>query len=359
MVPIELRHPRGLNRFGPRRLRPESPRYRRYSTVEKLVARFGCPRLAGRARRRWNRLFDGHLRHRQSRAPARGAAGSSSRAVPAALRGVVSRIALAGELATSGAPAAVGARASAKRKRGHYGSILPHTGTAGGCPAGSSGGEPGLEPFTPNQYLTAYGHAAMHAKGLRGEGQTVAVVEEGGFNRRDIAAYARCFGAEPPPISVQVVGPAKRPPAEDETTLDLEQLTVGAPGLDRIYVYEAPESLEAIILAAGAALGKPRHRPDVISISLGICEPQLQGALAWRDALDNIFAVAAGAGISVLVSAGDQGSSGCRAFDRETGETTALPVTAVSLPASSPYVTAVGGTNLSLTRKNRIREEIV
>ena len=32
---------------------------------------------------------------------------------------------------------------------------------------------------------------------------------------------------------------------------------------------------------------------------------------------------------------------------------------AVSLPSSSPYVTAVGGTNLELTKQNRIKREIV
>ncbi len=185
------------------------------------------------------------------------------------------------------------------------------------------------------------------------------MVEQGGFRRGDLVTYGECFGVKPPPTTVQVVGAAKRPPAEDETTLDLEQLSVGAPGLDRIYVYEAPQSLEAIILAAGEALGDPRHRPDVISISLGVCEPQLAGTLSWRNALDNIFAVAAGSGISVLVASGDQGSTGCRAIETANLETTALPVQAVSLPASSPYVTAVGGTNLSLTKKNRIRHEIV
>ncbi len=162
-----------------------------------------------------------------------------------------------------------------------------------------------------------------------------------------------------PPTRVQVVGGGKRPEGEDETTLDLEQLTVGAPGLDHIYVYEAPESLRAIVLAAGTALGNASHHPDVISISLGICEPQIAGALAWRDALDNIFAVAAGSGISVLVSSGDQGSTGCRAINTETAETTAVPIQSVSLPSSSPYVTAVGGTNLSLTKKNEIHDEIV
>ena len=382
---IELQHPRGLNRFVRQVSDPASPRYRHYATVEQLVNRFGAKPRAGKRVLRW---LAGHgvqatlspthtfvtaelpaARARRLLPPAPAAVASSTggasvpRVVPRALRGAVSRIAVTPPTTvhTQGVigPALGPESQGGKRGKGRYGSVLFHTGTAGGCAAGSSGGEHPLEPFTPNQYLTAYGDSGLHARGLRGEGQTVAVVEQGGFRRSDLVTYGKCFGVKPPPTSVQVVGAAKRPPAEPETTLDLEQLSVGAPGLDHIYVYEAPQSLEAIIRAAGEALGDPRHRPDVISISLGICEPQVAGVLNWRNALDNIFAVAAGSGISVLVASGDQGSTGCRAIDTENLETTALPLQAVSLPSSSPYVTAVGGTNLSLTKKNRIRKEIV
>ena len=385
---IQLQHPRGLNHFIRWISDPNSPRYRDYATVESLVARFGASPKSQKRVLGWlaargvedaavsptGTFVTADLGARQAARlwPAGDGAGASTagldsaRPVPTGLRGVVSGIFLAGsesagDIAAASASAPAGANASAAPKGEPFGSIVPHSGTAGGCPAGSSGGEgPGLEPFTPNQYLTAYGHAAMHAKGIRGEGQTVAVVEQGSFKRSDIVAYGRCFGVKPPPISVEVVNTNERPEAEDETTLDLEQLTVGAPGLDHIYVYEAGEnSLQNIVVAAGAALGDPQHRPDVISISLGVCEPQIANALAWRDALDNIFAVAGGAGISVLVSAGDQGSTGCRGHFAETLETTALPVQAVSLPSSSPYATAVGGTNLVLNKNNTIDDQVV
>jgi kumamolisin len=96
----------------------------------------------------------------------------------------------------------------------------------------------------------------------------------------------------------------------------------------------------------------------VISISLGICEPNYSEHLIFRRAMDSIFAVAAGAGISVLVASGDTGSSGCR-IELPDGSSSALPLRTVSLPSSSPYVTAVGGTNLRLNAKNRIHSELV
>jgi kumamolisin len=64
---------------------------------------------------------------------------------------------------------------------------------------------------------------------------------------------------------------------------------------------------------------------------------------------------AAAAGISVVASTGDTGSTGCT----EAGNSAALPVQSVQYPSSSPWVTAVGGTNISLNAANKITEEIV
>jgi kumamolisin len=384
---LELQHPGGLNRFVRHVSDPTDPRYRHYSTVEKLVARYGAKPKTSKAVTNWFTVHGVHAtlspthtfvtaRLSASRAdellpPAKGAATASSadgglvpRTVPAAISADVARVSVGTDPTVEPEDAigpAPGAEAEGGTKeKGKYGSVLFHTGTAGGCAAGSSGQVSPLEPFTPNQYLTAYGDTKLHAEGLTGKGQSAAVVEQGGFKRSDIETYDKCFGVKKtPPTTVEVVNNRKRPAAEDETTLDLEQLTVGAPGLEHIYVYEAPESISDIVLAAGNALGNPEHRPSVISISLGICEPQVPGALSWRSALDSVFAVAGGSGISVLVSSGDQGSTGCRATNTENEETTALPIQAVSLPSSSPYVTAVGGTNLSLTKSNHIHKEIV
>ncbi|MFN8217585.1 MAG: S53 family peptidase [Solirubrobacterales bacterium] len=385
---LELRHPRGLNAFVRRVSDPRSASYRRYATVEQLTARYGARPSVRHRVMRW--LSARGLRGRVTAGggfvlatldagraarllPRAGTATATARAgvgVPAALRGAVERIALlstapraeklAGPLLPDPAAAAALARNEERHNRAYY-SPLRQTGTASGCAAGTSEVSlPGFVPFAPNQYLTAYGHAAMHARGLKGQGQTVAVVETGGFKRSDVVTFARCFGlGTPPPTRVVPVGVGKPLPGELETTLDVSMLAAGAPKLKKIYVYEGGESEGDAIETAAAALGSPGHRPDVISISLGFCEPGLHNAVVLRDAIDNIFAVAGGAGISVLVSAGDQGSSGCRVKNLETEQTTALPVLAVSLPASSAYATAVGGTELALTPKNRINREIV
>jgi len=384
---VELKHPRGLNRFVRAVSDPRSPRYRDYLTVEQVVARYGAKPATKRRVLGW---LEGHgLEAKVSASgtialatlPARraerllprvdGALSASAglggpRRIPAALRGAATGVSLvAVEPLDTYAPPPLqrtGAETLAATKpKLPYSSFFPRSGTPKGCAPSRTGGfEPGVIPVAPNQYTTAYGHAAMHAKGFKGEGQSVAVVETGGFVHRDIVTWAKCFGLKPPPIRVVPVAPVKMAlPGELETTLDLEMLTAGAPGLDRILVYEGGGSNTDLVLTAGSALGSPGNRPDVISMSLGICEPTLNdGQLGIKDALDDVFAVAAGAGISVLVSAGDQGSTGCR-VEVKGQPATALPVTAVSLPASSPYATAVGGTNVVFNPKNQIKLEVV
>jgi subtilase family serine protease len=376
-----LHHPAGLSRFVRSVSDPESPQYRHYATVEGLVKRFGASALDRRTTLSWltahgirGRVgptgayltvrMPGKLAGRvlPRRAPAGGSAtdvATFSRRIPPALRGHVDSIGILGSRpgafghAASVAPASIdGAAASGGS------SLLPHSGTAAGCPSGRAAGAPSpLSAFTPNQYLTAYGHEAMHRRGLRGSGLSAAVVEIDGFRHSDIATFGRCFGVRVPPIRVILAGPRKLLEPADETTLDLEVLSAAAPELKRIYVYEGGSSEAGIMRTVAAALGSRGHHPDAISISLGGCEPQLNLDLAFRRALDNIFAVAAGAGISTLVAAGDQGSSAC-AVETPDHKKTALPLLAVSDPASSPFVTAVGGTNLELNAKNRIASQI-
>jgi kumamolisin len=376
---LELRHPRGLDRFVRAVSNPASPRYRRYAGVAYLARRFGASPARRKAAMRWlaarglhgtigpsgtyltvplSSARAGRLLPRPAGATA-SSAGGLERAVPAGLRGAVSSVAILGERPRAFKNVASVSRARPPREPREYSSVRPHSGTAKGCAAGRIGPGDGIDPpFTPNQFLRAYGIDGMHRRGLRGQGQTVAVVEIDGFRRRDIAAFDHCFGAATPPIRMIPVFPIRNAfSGGTETTLDLEVLTTAAPRLKRINVFEGLGTQGGILLTAAAALGSRGNRPDVISVSLGLCEPLYSGHLVIRRALNSVFATAAGAGISVLVAAGDTGSSGCRVNGEEG--TTALPVRAVSLPSSSPYVTAVGGTNFELNAKNRIANEFV
>ena len=98
------------------------------------------------------------------------------------------------------------------------------------------------------------------------------------------------------------------------------------------------------------------HLPDSFSISYGICENDVRGngpdvspsTRAGANLLDSLVIRLGLAGVGTYASAGDSGSS-CNG----------LPYSGVAWPASSPYLTAVGGTRLTLTPSNQRRDEVV
>jgi len=384
-VLLQLNHPKGLGDFVRSVSDPQSPEYGEYLTVEQIAHRFGAKKSAKKATLQWLREHGARGKLSPTGTyvtanvpaaiaatalPAIGASASAAgeisnaRRVPASLRGAVTSIETIG---TESGAFHAGAKTTQPKGLGKEtglggSSVLLNTGTPEGCDAGREFHYPveGLDKlngFTPNEYLDAYGHTALHEEGFKGQGKSIAVVEIDGIKRSDVEAFAKCFGLPMPNLHIRPVGIPKPLAPGEETTLDVEVLTAAAPKLKNLYVYEGGSSELGILLSVGAALGSKGQHPDAISISLGACEAGMVGQLAYRDALQEVFAVAAGSGISVLVAAGDTGSSSCR-VDLETG-TTALPLVSASDPATSPYVTAVGGTNLQLTKKNKIEEEIV
>ena len=132
-------------------------------------------------------------------------------------------------------------------------------------------------------------------------------------------------------------------------------LDAAAPGLKEIDVYESAPRASQVLQALTAPLRNRRHVPEVISASLGTCEPALKVTLgrSGARAVEGALALAAASGISVLASSGDAGSSAC------IGSQGPLDRLAVSYPASSPYVTAVGGTNVALTAANKLQAQTV
>jgi kumamolisin len=384
-VLLQLNHPKGLGNFVRSVSDPQSPEYGDYLTVEQIAGRFGAKKSAKKATMQWLREHGAHGKlsptgtYISARVPASvvaqalpqiGATASSTgaisdaRRVPASLRGAVTAIETIGTKQGAFYKNVTGSKSSDLGKETGLGgtSVLLNSGTPEGCEAGREFHYPveGLDKlngFTPNEYLGAYGHTALHEQGYKGQGKSVAVVEIDGVKRSDVNAFAKCFGLPKPNLEIRPVGIPKPLEPGEETTLDVETLTAAAPKLEHLYVYEGGSSELGILLSIGAALGSKGHHPDAISISLGGCEAHLTTEVAWREAMQEVFAVAGGAGISVLVAAGDTGSAQCR-LNLETG-TTALPLIAASDPSTSPYVTAVGGTNLQLTKKNKIEEQIV
>ena len=64
-------------------------------------------------------------------------------------------------------------------------------------------------------------------------------------------------------------------PPGGEATLDVEVLDAAAPGLKGIDVYETKPSASATLRALTAPLQNRGFKPQVISASLGLCEPDV------------------------------------------------------------------------------------
>lgn len=372
---------RALEQFVAEVSDPASPRYRQYISIEEIARRFGAPARARAAvtayleengarasvdptgsfvfatlpRRKAERLFGSADPRIPSRRPR--TASSRGAGVPPALAGLVDAVIGLDErllvqprastaFAVPGTPLVFEQGSSARRR----------SGTAKGCAAGRQSAGLGTHGFTPNQWLRAYGIADLHRRGLRGQGQRLAVVEIDGFARSDLVAAARCFGYSVPPVRLHLAGIERPLPPGGETTLDLQVIAPIAPRLASLDVFEGVGTAVGLVeLFAAPLMLPPRQRPTVISSSIGQCESTYSGSMAFLRALERLFMAAAASGITVVSAAGDSGSSDCDF----TAAGNPLGVLEVDYPGSSPYVTSVGGTNLVLDWRNRILKEIV
>jgi kumamolisin len=216
--------------------------------------------------------------------------------------------------------------------------------------------------FYPNEVAKLYNFPPT-----QGAGQRVAILEfGGGFDQSVLNAYfTNNIGLPTPPtvngISVLNTPIQVDPDVTGEVYLDIEVVGAMAPKAT-IDVFFAPWTGEGYLNAIEQAI----HNDDyaAISISYGIDE-DLRGSSnnpAWpalNQAIDEAFRDAAAAGIPVFVSTGDQGSGSLRGGLQNGAEITVSSTAAhASYPATSPYATAVGGTQL-YAENGAISQEVV
>ena len=375
----------GLDRFATAVSTPGSPRYGDYASVGTLARRFGASPAARAHVTHWlrahgathvsidptglfanatlrastaERLFATRLARVHADAtramPAHTFVAPAHRArVPAALRSAVTGVVglstrplgtVAPQHASANAVTALHSHAATATS-----SAYPsRTGTPAGCSAAVA-----QTGFTPNEYLTAYGYDQLHEQGLEGQGERVALIEIDGFKLADVKAFASCFHLTTPKINAYGVGIKTALPAGAEATLDLELLDTAAPDVQSVDVYESEPVAAQVLRSLTAPLSVKGRKPDVISASLGTCQPDARAAIgqAGIETVEQALELAAATGISVLASAGDDGSTACL-----NSRGSPLDQLAVDYPAASPWVTGVGGTNVHLSAANAIAD---
>lgn len=181
----------------------------------------------------------------------------------------------------------------------------------------------------------------------------MALVEGSRFEQSNIDTFTECFGITDPvkPDVVQLGGGTLG--VSGEPFLDIEIVLTIAPGLSGLYVFQAELNSLADWVTLFAAPLNPGNTDGVpvqiLSASLGNCEIHW-GRPAIR-MLEYVFMSGAASGVHEFISAGDSGSSTCYHHDKKTKTISA------EYPASSRYVTGVGGANLALNTDNTIMGE--
>jgi subtilase family serine protease len=214
--------------------------------------------------------------------------------------------------------------------------------------------------YTEQQVQTAYGVDTLRA-GASGTPVTTVLDRTpvitvldlgGGWLPSDLKLAGQCFGYAPPQVEqmqgdgvVTAIGNA-----DPETSLDLQTAAAVAPAAQLRLVQSTPAG-GGILDGFSRALGGPSGLPDVISLSYGGCAIEENAAApAFTSVVDAVLAMAALTGVSSFVAAGDSGSTTCG---------TSVSGTSLSYPAVSPFVTAVGGTRLTLgTGNTRVSETV-
>jgi subtilase family serine protease len=197
-------------------------------------------------------------------------------------------------------------------------------------------------------------------KKLTGKGVTIGILMEGGFNQPDMTAY---FGHEllpSPKISTVNIagGSAFNPNGSFETHLDIQQSGGMAPDAS-IILYNLPDLQDSSILS-GLTTIIEFNQADVVNMSFS--GPEAGYTAAYNggtdftgilNIYDDFFMEGNTLGITFVASSGDWGGLDIPAvacFSATPPTPICGPMEAgIGSPASSPHVTAVGGTNLVTT----------
>ena len=209
----------------------------------------------------------------------------------------------------------------------------------------------------PNQILSAYGMAQLQAGGLLGQGARIAILGEAPTLVNDVNAYRGCFGFAG--TALQIHGASNIAPIL-ESSLDAMTAAMVAPKLSRLDLWVKtlgqadPQGALKLLAEPLQATNNGIPLPNVISISYGVCEASVAPYTAARTLFNRQAAATAALGITIVVAAGDSGSSSCAHGVQPSQLTSFDEQKSPSWPATSPWVLAVGGTNLTLTPANAI-----
>jgi hypothetical protein len=224
------------------------------------------------------------------------------------------------------------------------------------------------EDVSPYDFATIYNVLPLWnaATPINGTGQTIAVVGTSDITLSDVAAFRAAFGLPAGLTPIMVKGANGVDPGvctgttgncniEDltENSLDVEWSGAVAPGAQIVLVTSGAKSTsddtvydssDYVVQNIGVS-SSPLYKAHILSLSYGLCE--LGEGTSGNIAYNNLWQTASAEGIAVFVATGDAGAATC-----DQGLDTSVPYAAqyglsVNGIGSTPYNTAVGGTDLN------------
>ena len=204
---------------------------------------------------------------------------------------------------------------------------------------------------TPYDFATIYNllplwHAATP---VNGKGVTIAISGLSDVKTSDFNTFRSVFGL--PATTLKIIHNGTDPGydvkygGQGENSLDVEWSGATAPGATIELVVSGSTSTSYGGQLSDSYIVNHKLAP-IMSASYGSCELDL--GTAGNKLYNSIFQQGATEGISIFESSGDQGSAGCTGQDGKAPYADAVGLQ-VNGMASSPYVTAVGGTDLNWT----------
>ena len=186
----------------------------------------------------------------------------------------------------------------------------------------------------------------MYSAGINGLGQAIAITGQSAIVASDIENFQNAAGLpkkDPSLILVPGTGDSAvlADGDEGESDLDVEWAGSMAPGANVAFVYVGSNTNFSVYDSVQYAIDE--MIAPIISISYASCEPVLTAT--DLTSLEAVMQQAATQGQTVITASGDQGSTACSGYTSLGAA--AQEVVAVNYPASSAYVTGMGGTEIT------------
>lgn len=206
----------------------------------------------------------------------------------------------------------------------------------------------GSHYLAPDDIATIYNVKPLYQDGYDGTGEKIAVVGQTQISVTDIEAF-RAASRLPAKDPILVLVPDTGSPAnnnssdEEESDLDLEWSGAIAKNATVYFVYTGNNPNATVFDSLHYAI--ETNIAPVISLSYGGCEADFSaGDVATLQAW---FQQATAQGQGIIVAAGDTGAADCDYSSGASAVTTATHGLTVDFPASSPWVTGIGGTEFN------------